>query len=191
MRARCGRRCLLRPRRPRVLRRRLRGDRRQADDHGAGHRQRRPGARGLLALRDQGRDSTEPGGGRYGVLLRGTQVTQLKKIRVVFFDVQGEEGSTLTAKRGTYRWQDGSMEANGNVLVVSPDGRRLKTEIAQVRQRREHHLDQRALHLRPGQRAPRGQQLPLGPGLQERRHRPAARRGRRRDAAAGARRRRK
>ena len=57
-----------------------------------------------------------------------TQVTQLKKIRVVFFDVQGEESSTLTAKRGTYRWQDGSMEANGNVVVVSPDGRRLATE---------------------------------------------------------------
>jgi LPS export ABC transporter protein LptC len=58
----------------------------------------------------------------------GTQITQLKNIRVVFFDVQGTEGSTLTAKRGTYRWQDGSMEANDNVLVVSPDGRRLRTE---------------------------------------------------------------
>jgi len=57
-----------------------------------------------------------------------TQVTQLKRIRVVFFDVRGEEGSTLTAKTGTYRWQDGSMEANGSVLVVAPDGRRLQTE---------------------------------------------------------------
>jgi LPS export ABC transporter protein LptC len=57
-----------------------------------------------------------------------TQITQLKHIRVVFFDVRGEEGSTLTAERGTYRWQDGSMEAVGSVLVVSPDGRRLKTE---------------------------------------------------------------
>ena len=58
----------------------------------------------------------------------GTQITQLKNVRVVFFDVQGTEGSTLTAKRGTYRWQDGSMEANDKVLVVSPDGRRLTTE---------------------------------------------------------------
>ncbi len=57
-----------------------------------------------------------------------TQVTQLKKIRVVFFDASGAESSTLTARTGTYRWQDGSMEANGSVLVVSPDGRRLKTE---------------------------------------------------------------
>ena len=57
-----------------------------------------------------------------------TQITQLKKIRVVFFDLQGDESSTLTAKGGTYRWQDGSMEAGGNVVVVSPDGRRLATE---------------------------------------------------------------
>ena len=57
-----------------------------------------------------------------------TQITKLKKIRVVFFDVKGEEGSTLTAKAGTYRWQDGSMDATGSVLVVSPDGRRLTTE---------------------------------------------------------------
>jgi len=57
-----------------------------------------------------------------------TQITELHKIKVVFFDLKGTEGSTLTAKRGTYRWQDGSMEATGNVVVVSPDGRRLETE---------------------------------------------------------------
>jgi LPS export ABC transporter protein LptC len=57
-----------------------------------------------------------------------TQITELHKVKVVFFDLKGAEGSTLTAKRGTYRWQDGSMEATGNVVVVSPDGRRLSTE---------------------------------------------------------------
>ena len=57
-----------------------------------------------------------------------TQTTELRKLKVTFYDLRGEEGSTLTAKRGTYRWQDGSMEANDNVVVVSPDGRRLATE---------------------------------------------------------------
>ncbi|HEY7634944.1 MAG TPA: LPS export ABC transporter periplasmic protein LptC [Gemmatimonadales bacterium] len=57
-----------------------------------------------------------------------TQVTNLRKLRVVFYNIKGEEGSTLTAKSGTYRWQDGSMEADSNVVVVSPDGRRLITE---------------------------------------------------------------
>jgi LPS export ABC transporter protein LptC len=58
-----------------------------------------------------------------------TQITQLHNVKVVFFDVKGAESSTLTARRGTYRWQDGSMEASGNVLVVSPDGRRLATSV--------------------------------------------------------------
>jgi LPS export ABC transporter protein LptC len=57
-----------------------------------------------------------------------TQITDLRNIKVVFYDLKGEESSTLTARRGTYRWQNGSMEAEGNVVVVSPDGRRLRTE---------------------------------------------------------------
>ena len=56
-----------------------------------------------------------------------TQITNLVHVKVTFYDLKGTE-STLTAKTGLYRWQDGSMEANGNVLVVSPDGRRLATE---------------------------------------------------------------
>ena len=57
-----------------------------------------------------------------------TQITELRNVKVTFYDLKGEESSTLTGKRGTYRWQNGSMEAVGNVLVVSPDGRRLRTE---------------------------------------------------------------
>ena len=58
----------------------------------------------------------------------GTQITNLVKVKVTFYDLKGEESSTLTSKTGLYRWQDGSMEANGNVVVVAPDGRRLTTE---------------------------------------------------------------
>jgi LPS export ABC transporter protein LptC len=57
-----------------------------------------------------------------------TQVTQLRHVRVVFYDLNGKESSTLTAKAGTYRWQDGSMQANGKVVVISPDGRKLQTD---------------------------------------------------------------
>jgi len=58
----------------------------------------------------------------------GTQITNLTNIKVTFYDLKGAESSTLTARRGVYRWQDGSMEANDNVVVVAPDGRRLATE---------------------------------------------------------------
>ena len=57
-----------------------------------------------------------------------TQVTELRNVKVTFYDLNGQEGSTLTSRRGTYRWQDGSMEAKDNVVVVSPDGRRLATQ---------------------------------------------------------------
>lgn len=60
-----------------------------------------------------------------------TQITELRNIKVTFYDLKGEESSTLTARRGTYRWQNGSMEAEGQVLVVSPDGRRLRSETLQ------------------------------------------------------------
>ena len=58
----------------------------------------------------------------------GTQITDLRHVKVVFYDLRGVEGSTLTAKRGTYRWQDGSMEAHDSVVVVNPDGRTLRTQ---------------------------------------------------------------
>jgi LPS export ABC transporter protein LptC len=58
-----------------------------------------------------------------------TQVNELHNLKILFFDIKGAESSTLTAKRGTYRWQDGSMQASGNVVVVSPDGRRLATDV--------------------------------------------------------------
>jgi LPS export ABC transporter protein LptC len=57
-----------------------------------------------------------------------TQVTNLVNVKVTFYDLKGAESSTLTARTGVYRWQDGSMEAIGKVVVVSPDGRRLATE---------------------------------------------------------------
>ena len=57
-----------------------------------------------------------------------TQITNLVSPKVTFYDLKGAESSTLTAKSGTYRWQDGSMEAKDNVVVVSPDGRRLATQ---------------------------------------------------------------
>jgi LPS export ABC transporter protein LptC len=58
-----------------------------------------------------------------------TQMNELHHVKVVFYDLKGAESSTLTAKRGTYRWQDGSMQASGSVVVVSPDGRKLATEV--------------------------------------------------------------
>ena len=57
-----------------------------------------------------------------------TQVTDLRHVKVIFYDLRGVEGSTLTARQGSYRWQDGSMNAKDDVVVVNPDGRTLRTQ---------------------------------------------------------------
>ena len=57
-----------------------------------------------------------------------TQSALLESVHITFFNLGGEETSTLTAKNGTYFWRTGDMEARGNVVVVTTDGRTLRTE---------------------------------------------------------------
>jgi LPS export ABC transporter protein LptC len=57
-----------------------------------------------------------------------SQLALLHGLRATFYDSKGAESSHLTALHGTYRWQDGSMQADGKVVVISTDGRRLETE---------------------------------------------------------------
>ncbi len=57
-----------------------------------------------------------------------TQTTRLHRMTVVFFDSAGAQTGTLTAKRGLYRWQPGTMDAESTVVLRSADGRLLRTE---------------------------------------------------------------
>jgi len=61
----------------------------------------------------------------------GPQRHQLFGITVTFYSPTGAETSTLTAREGTYDWRTGNMEARGDVVTLSPDGRRLETEMLQ------------------------------------------------------------
>jgi LPS export ABC transporter protein LptC len=69
-----------------------------------------------------------------GVLLADTALmyddntrTELRTLHTTFYTQTGAPNGTLTAERGTYNIRLGSMEARGNVVVVSTDGRRLVT----------------------------------------------------------------
>ena len=74
-----------------------------------------------------------------GGLLRGVMLSDtvlmyedntradLRKVNTTFFTQTGAKNGTLTAKRGTYHMRLGNMEARGDVVVVSEDGRRLET----------------------------------------------------------------
>jgi LPS export ABC transporter protein LptC len=57
-----------------------------------------------------------------------TQRAELRNVHITFYRADGAESSTLTAREGTYNWRNGDMEARGNVIVVTTDGRTLRTE---------------------------------------------------------------
>lgn len=56
------------------------------------------------------------------------QQMDLRHFKVRMLDAQGNLQSTLTAQRGLYSSYNGKLDARGQVLVESIDGRRLKTE---------------------------------------------------------------
>lgn len=49
--------------------------------------------------------------------------TDMRIVNATFFDAEGRQSSTLTARKGTYNTRLGSMEARGDVVVKSSDGR--------------------------------------------------------------------
>ena len=55
-------------------------------------------------------------------------LTDLRRMKVLFFDEQGNLKSTLVADKGLLGTYSNRLEARGNVIVTSPDGRRLTTQ---------------------------------------------------------------
>jgi LPS export ABC transporter protein LptC len=58
-------------------------------------------------------------------LYDATNLARLKVVTVTFYDVNGNETSTVTSDSGLYQMRDGSMSAWGNVVARTPDGRTL------------------------------------------------------------------
>ena len=149
--------------------------------------QRRPGARGILALRHQRRHPTQPGGGRYGILLRGHPDHPAPEHPRGLLRPQGRGGVHPDGEARHVslagRLDGGERE---RCCVVSPDGRRLRTETLRydnasntISTNMHFTFDRGGEHLE-------GNSFQLRSRLPERRDRPASRRGRRRHAAAGA-----
>jgi LPS export ABC transporter protein LptC len=60
---------------------------------------------------------------------QGPQVADLFGVKVTFYSPEGRETSTITAQTGTYYWRTDNMEARGDVVAQTPDGRHLTTQI--------------------------------------------------------------
>ncbi len=63
------------------------------------------------------------------LIYQTSQTAQLYGITVEFHSATGELTSTVTAERGTYDLRTDDMEARGDVVAVTPDGRRLTTSV--------------------------------------------------------------
>ena len=53
--------------------------------------------------------------------------TDMRKVKTDFFTTTGAKNATLTSKSGDYNSRLGTMEARGDVVVITTDGRRLTT----------------------------------------------------------------
>ena len=61
-------------------------------------------------------------------LFQNQQITDFRGLRIRFVDPQtGNTKSTLTAQRGIYNTLAGKLDARGQVLVETTDGRKLRT----------------------------------------------------------------
>ena len=78
---------------------------------------------------------------------------ELRGVKLTFFTRTGERNSVLTGKEGTYNTRQSRMEARGNVVVVTEDGRRLTTEQLRYDQiRNEISSDSAFVLTEPGRR---------------------------------------
>ncbi|HXJ31860.1 MAG TPA: LPS export ABC transporter periplasmic protein LptC [Gemmatimonadales bacterium] len=66
---------------------------------------------------------------------QNSQSVEMRAVHITFYDTDGRETSTMSAKEGTYHWATGDMEGRGNVVVVGAgDGRTLKSEVMRYKQ---------------------------------------------------------
>lgn len=61
-------------------------------------------------------------------IYQNSQISELRNLRVTFFDQAGSQTSVLTALEATYQMQHESLDARRDVVVVTSDGKRLATQ---------------------------------------------------------------
>lgn len=61
---------------------------------------------------------------------------ELRVVKVDFYTTTGQKNADLKSREGTYSTRQGAMEARGNVVIVSVDGRRLTSQHVRFDQNR-------------------------------------------------------
>ena len=81
---------------------------------------------------------------------------ELRKVNARFFTPAGEQEATLTSDQGTHNDRLGTMEARGNVLVVSKEGKQLTTPQLKYDPTRNEISSDSAFTLTEGERITKG-----------------------------------
>ncbi|MFQ6046114.1 MAG: LPS export ABC transporter periplasmic protein LptC [Gemmatimonadales bacterium] len=68
-------------------------------------------------------------------------------VKVDFMSARGSVSSTVTSLTGKYDFRSGDMEAHGNVVATTPDGRRLTTSVLKYDGRRHEISGPEAFHF--------------------------------------------
>jgi LPS export ABC transporter protein LptC len=92
-----------------------------------------------------------------------TQSATLHNVRITFYDGKGAERSKLTARRAQYRWQDGSLDAEGSVVLTAPDGGRLQSEVLKLDNKENRISTDRAFRFERGPERIEGTSLESDP----------------------------
>jgi LPS export ABC transporter protein LptC len=81
---------------------------------------------------------------------------EMRIVETIFFTSTGAKNATLTSREGTYNTRSNNMEARGNVVVVSEDGRVLKTQELRYSQNRNEVMSDSAFALNDSTQAMTG-----------------------------------
>ncbi|HET8625767.1 MAG TPA: LPS export ABC transporter periplasmic protein LptC [Gemmatimonadales bacterium] len=92
-----------------------------------------------------------------------TQRATLHNVRIKFYDAKGAERSKLTARRADYRWQDGSLDAEGDVVLIAPDGGKLQSQVLKLDNKENRISTDRAFRFERGAERIEGTSLQSDP----------------------------
>ena len=81
---------------------------------------------------------------------------ELRKVTARFYTAAGEQQAVLTSNQGSHNSRVGTMEARGNVIVISNDGKRLETPQLKYDPNRNEISSDSAFTLTEGQRITKG-----------------------------------
>ena len=81
---------------------------------------------------------------------------ELRKVIARFFTTAGEQEAVLTSDQGTHSSRLGTMEARGNVLVISSEGKRLESPHLKYDPSRNEISSDSAFTLTEGERVTKG-----------------------------------